>query len=187
MLDIETMHWISESVLTLTGIIVSGVAAAFNYREQFGWSPILLVTALGTGVKVRTRQQYASLSFEFWNRRTYPVVIRDMTVRVLGPEMPFWGEDGDPLFIPSDNRSASIPDGINYIEAHRVEPGSHLAFDAEVPFRTGYLSHAKFDWRIDVLYFDPISNKNITYKVLSKFSIERALHGVENQTRLGTK
>ena len=105
----------------------------------------------------------------------------------MGPEMPFWGEDGDPFFIPSDKWSASIRDGVSYIGADRLEPGSHLAFDTEVPFRTGYLDHAKFDWRIDVLCFDPISNKSITYKVLSKFSIERVLHGVEGQTRLGTK
>jgi hypothetical protein len=89
--------------------------------------------------------------------------------------------------MPSEKWSASIRDGVTYIDVVRLEPGSHLAFNTDVPFRTGYLDHAKFDWRIDVLCFDPINNKSIIYKVLSKFSIERVLHGLEGQTRIGTK
>jgi hypothetical protein len=63
------LQWIAPTAPAVASVIVAVVALAFNYRQNRGWKPVILVLQCGFD------QPFASIEFEVWNRRKYPVVI----------------------------------------------------------------------------------------------------------------
>lgn len=76
------VRFIAYVTLTITSIIVAIISLRQSYRNNFGWPPILLDVTHGLKSK-RTEDRLGQAIFvelELWNRRTYPVVVRGMSV-----------------------------------------------------------------------------------------------------------
>src|SRR4051812_38123321 len=72
--------------LTLVSVLVAIFSAVFTYRNSFGWKPLAFVALHSAAISV-TSPVKASLEFEIWNRRKYPIVVRSMELRFFSFEI----------------------------------------------------------------------------------------------------
>src|ERR1700741_2491930 len=90
--DSPTMQWIASTALTLASVTVAVVAATFNYRQNRGWKPAILVLSQGFDI-------VAWIDFEVWNRRKYPIVVHGVVIKFgnvkLDQPPPLEGKAGD--------------------------------------------------------------------------------------------
>jgi hypothetical protein len=92
---VALLQLVSSSVLALTTAIIAGTALSLNYRQNYGWKPVVLVGNLSNSwdwpdmdderwakePHAEDRRQF-SIEFEVWNRRKYPVSVKGMTIAV---------------------------------------------------------------------------------------------------------
>jgi hypothetical protein len=72
---------IAYVMLTLASVVVASVSALFAYRNNFGWKPLVLVVGQGLIYYGGSLQAGATVTFEIWNRRKYPISVRSVSVR----------------------------------------------------------------------------------------------------------
>jgi predicted alpha/beta-fold hydrolase len=78
--EVPTLQLFAYASLTFAGVCIAAAALMFSYRQNYGWRPTLLVTNHGLEGIGGDSEYIATLHFEFWNRRKYPVVIRHAEV-----------------------------------------------------------------------------------------------------------
>lgn len=98
----EYLDWLRKNVavaqffaytsLTVTTAIVAVLSLRFSFRQHHGWKPILLLVTRGLkggslsddGASAEEDEGrlgvFAWVTFDLWNRRTYPIVIEDVRV-----------------------------------------------------------------------------------------------------------
>lgn len=161
-MPLEIAQFIAYVTLTITGLIVAIVSVRFSYLQNFGWKPIFMRTTLGLKGIGGKDQFAATMQFEFWNRRKYPVIVRSLVLHFKDLE-----------FIPNHTTAAGEKplwyirkDGlVSYRKEHAVSPSDHLSFDFEAPFEKRTLDDLRAQIKIEVIYFDPRLNKNRALKL----------------------
>jgi hypothetical protein len=142
--DLPTMQWIATTAIALASAAVGIVALIFNYRQNRGWEPIILVVSQNYG------EDTWWIEFEVWNRRKYPIVVRFVEIK--------FGN------VPLDKTPQAAGDWyifhnkLCYRGPVTLEPASRHHFEAGASFKEQTLGKSE-TVRIDVYYFDPIANK----------------------------
>lgn len=168
MFETALLQLVAYATLTLMGLCIAGAALLFSYRQNFGWTPILLVTSHGVEGVGGQDEYIARLDFEFWNRRRYPVVIRMAEVD--------FGELR--LYEKVDRLNARTTWGVFrgkpiYREDIRVEPAAHHQFKCRGAFAKRPLDNLDVRASISVYYFDPVANKEIQEAVEYRYTFRQ--------------
>lgn len=171
MLDISlaSAQFIAYVTLTVTGLIVAFTSLRFSYRQNFGWPPIFMVVAHGLKSGAKEKTIRATFSLEFWNRRTYPLVVRHCRVN-------FGSLDIDPFAIvqvDEDGWSFDTQSRGHMINSFVVKPGEHLCISCCPTLREQSLDAIKTNVEFQILYYDPRRHKVDTMKVEHLYSLGR--------------
>jgi hypothetical protein len=156
--DLQLLQFIAYTSLT-----IAAVSATFGYRNNYGWPPISIITAHGLAGIGGSKVYNATLKFELWNRRKYPVAITSTSVRFAKMEFKQpadgsgWHRSGDAFYQRDEAR---------------LEPGAYKQFSFAAPFTTDSLDAIDDEVSVTVNYFDPISSKyrSITQNARYKLS-----------------
>jgi len=165
---IELAQFIAYVTLTLTGIIVAIVSLRFSYRQNFGWEPVMMVTKHGLQGGGGEDGYTINVDLEFWNRRTYPLVVRRI-------EADFEGLGFDAGRIKSRpigqwNLSSS---GRAYItNNHAVPGGGHITTTIEAPIPKQSLDNLSSDVTMTATVFDPRRNKTSLLKINHVYQLQ---------------
>lgn len=135
-----------------SGVGVTWLAFQLNY---FGWRPIVIVKGRGAGASADGA--YAYTSFEVWNRRKYPIVIRIIEVD-LGQTR---------IASPAHDRNAikewtATSQGTLHLEQEKtIKPGEAETYEVRgtgrpIPAVDAFDAP---DVSVRVLFFDPGRNK----------------------------
>lgn len=160
------MQFASSTALTLASIAVGLIALNVGYRNNFGWKPILLVKSYGIGSGHDWTEVHCI--FEVWNRRKYPLVVREMQVsfgdlkvdreaRGAAAEGELWWATKEGTLIT--HKSVSI------------EPTRHQEFEAVGPVRSD--AGAVTDVVVWVDLFDPRKNGHVVLRARANFGRSR--------------
>ncbi|WP_300393165.1 hypothetical protein [Henriciella sp.] len=160
-LELAIAQFIAYVTLTLTGITVAVVSLRFSYRQNFGWKPLVFVPGHGMRGGGDTPELYhIVLPVEFWNRRTYPLVLRSIMV-----------EFSDMKFETS--KVSHSPDRLWYIHTHgkasyrggdTVAGKEHLQLELDAPFAKRSLDDFATEISVKAIFYDPRTNKTDTVK-----------------------
>src|SRR5215470_8180839 len=145
------MQFLSSTLMAFAGFMVAVVALKVGYRNNFGWKPLVLLVSYGQSSQGDATQ--AHTTYEVWNRRKYPIAVREMSVQFRGVEP--MKRDPDDGFDPDDRRYD--PDGQYRIwKDVLLEPNQHERFNVTAPI--GRYQKGRFtDPKITVYLFDPRS------------------------------
>lgn len=77
-----TFETIASLASTITSAVLASVALLFSYRQNIGWPPIAFLTA--SGLKAGNGKKSVTVTVELWNRRKYPVVVRQISMTAMG-------------------------------------------------------------------------------------------------------
>jgi hypothetical protein len=161
-IPVDALEAISSVALTGMSTVVAGVALVFSYRQNVGWEPVLLVSASGLSGIGGQRRYKIILTLEFWNRRKYPVALRELIATVEGVTL-----------LNQSARSESGP----VVHSNRffqhltavVAPHQHSEFTVEVEFEDQWLDTMRPLFKIEVGYFDAHRNKQRKAALEHKF------------------
>ncbi len=154
---------IASFAQTFMATVVAVVALTFSYRQNVGWKPVMLVTnSMMKGIGGSQTYTFV-LTVEFWNRRKYPVALRNSIATITGVEL-----------IDSDS---SRPFQSDYVRKNKVvkqleiavEPSSSETLTFEVSFKDQSLDAMRPEFGVAVSYFDPHKNKVKKLKLTHKF------------------
>jgi hypothetical protein len=106
--SVQVWQIITNATLTVVGICVAIMSLVVAYRSNFGWPPIAILSSLEFKADPVTDDLFTAppvVTFEVWNRRKYPITLRQITIngksaKHLKPE-----EDGDHARILGPNES----------------------------------------------------------------------------------
>ena len=163
--------------LTLASVIVASVSLFFAFRQNFGWKPILLITGHGWAGRGEYPDHYfATIDFEFWNRRKYPIVIRGTKVffkdiKLEEPHPGYRHPEGWSIY----QSRVAIFDG--YI---RLEPHSHHEVKLRMPFRRRELDDIRDDIRVLITYFDPRTEYDNNVEATRKYQFNWGKRSVDS-------
>jgi hypothetical protein len=164
---VPVLQLIAYTSLTIASITVAGVSAFFAYRQNFGWSPVILILYRGIERDSDDSNEVVYLEFEFWNRRKYPVAVD-------GIEITF----GKMIIGEIPETASEVSPGEWYVFHNKVcqrehkllDASSHCSYKAKVPFKTPSDVEWSETLMIEVHYFDPIGNKTRTARTTQRFS-----------------
>jgi hypothetical protein len=72
---------LSSIVFAFAGASIAAASLFIAYRNNFGWKPIVLITTYHVrGSSKFPEFEIVEVEFEFWNRRKYPIVVREIKV-----------------------------------------------------------------------------------------------------------
>lgn len=147
------LQMLSSASLAIMGLTVSIFVAAFNFRNNFGWPPLVLITGhgfmSGGGVGANYR---AFIKIEFWNRRKYPIIVRVVNVKIDGLDLV---QD-----TKSDLEGWHLHRGSLVLHGARaVAPQTHEDYNVSAPFAPRSLDDLMCPIVVDVSVFDPRINK----------------------------
>lgn len=142
--------------LTLMGVTVAATNAFITFRNNYGWKPLFLVTGHGLkSAKAEGHFYEVTLTMEFWNRRTYPLVVRAVHLNFEG--------------LKFDVPVASVGNFSGWRYNHRGEADytvqfsvgekQHHSFDFEAPIPEQSLDALDNKVKITAYVFDPLSGK----------------------------
>lgn len=147
---------VANASLTFAGVVV-GVGALFvTYRNNFGWSPIVLITGHGMGMQGDMPEHYEIVvMFEIWNRRKYPIVVRHVTLSFDFLEMETGVENFEYDKDWHSSAGAGYKTRMHFSKTLRLEPTSHREFRFGIPFKRRTLDDLRETPKVKVHYFDP--------------------------------
>jgi hypothetical protein len=121
----DGVRLVSSIFFGFGSLVVSLLAINVTYRNNFGWKPLVLLIWYGKASQLG--KHVLRCRFEIWNRRKYPLVVREIQVS-FGPTR-LENEDG---FMPNHwsptargNLGLRMPDGIT------LEPNQKMPYLAE--------------------------------------------------------
>jgi hypothetical protein len=158
--DVSIFQIMASLALTGMSLIVSGVSLYFGYRHNRGRKPaiVLVERARFSGAGPPS----LAVIFEVWNRHKYPIVIKEVDVQFdrftfLAP--PEIEADGNSVaWFLEENRTFESYHSV------RLEPDAHHRLSLRAPYKEETDDGKPENPSIDVLYFDPINNKEMTVK-----------------------
>lgn len=144
-------------ILTLASVVVASVQFALARRQNYGWRPVLFLR-YSEHVTIHPGDvPYVSFGFEVWNRRRYPILVRDVFVSTenmsfhgVPPDQPignFW-QLGNKTLVASDE--------------FVIEPASHIAHELALPLPLPPSGTVREKISIKVNYFDPRLKRDVT-------------------------
>jgi len=148
----------SSALQALSGIVF-GAAASFiavlayriSLRENLGWRPIVVLSgySLGGG----NQKTEMGVEFQVWNRRRYPIVVRDIVVSYRLARFQTVDDGFDPA---SDAWTVRTPQSIGKDVRVAIAPGKSKHFEMNMVVSGDTMME---DPTIEVSFFDPIANK----------------------------
>jgi hypothetical protein len=168
-LSLAAAQFIAYVTLTVTGLIVAFTSLRFTYRQNFGWPPIFMVVAHGLKSGGKEKSSRATFSSEFWNRCTYPLVVRHCRVNLGTLNI-------DPFAIiqvDEDGWSFDTQSRGHMTKSFVVKPGEHLCISCCPTLKEQSLDAIKSNVEFQILYYDPRRHKVDTMKVKHLYSLGR--------------
>lgn len=160
-MDPELVKWIpllqvgTNAALTVVAIIIAATSLYVTYRNNFGWKPIVLITEIGIkGIGGEHKSFEATLGFEIWNRRKYPLTIREVVIQIdnLKTHNPPTEKQGEWHY--------GMRGSVGSMRASVIGPTSHEKRDMEIGFTTPSLDSMNAPITVTVHYYDPRLDKN---------------------------
>ena len=166
--NVALAQFIAYSCLTVTSVIVAIVSLRFSYRQNFGWPPLLLVSTHGMqsefGKGKDESIMFATVFFEIWNRRTYPIILEGSQVKFRQDIL----EASSPSLDRETNWWVDNPSHCSNPERLVVKKGEHHSFELVVPIKKGQmLDRVDGMIEIEVTCFDPRRERD--YKLNQKY------------------
>ena len=166
---VALMQLAASSFLAAAGFFVAVAALVVGYRNNFGWKPLVLNKVWGFGDVDEANENlvWLTCSFEVWNRRKYPVVIRDMEIRFVGRDV--WSEPGS--IGAGEGWCVTSKGTLYHIGDVSLGPSEHKQFEVEgasdegAPANQGPMKRCE----ITVEMFDPKKNRNIILRSKTKW------------------
>lgn len=167
---LQIAQFIAYVALTLTGVTVAAASLFISYRNNFGWKPVLFMS--GKGIKGDSAddggRMYALMDFEFWNRRTYPLVLRGVAVELVDfvvDEDVFHRRDVDWHFSRGTHAY--------YRKSHTVERSNNVVVKFVGRMQEGQsLDALDATFKVDAEYYDPRLNKTFRLKQSFPYSFK---------------
>jgi hypothetical protein len=170
-IPIAVLQLVSYVMLTVASVTVGTLSAIIAYRNNFGWRPMGIVTTIGVaGVSSEPNVYYASVTFEVWNRRKYPIVVRSISINLSHLE--FVGKIRIPASGDQDNWHRR-GNKIYRIGSTVLSPDSHEQFTFEAPFAARPLDALMDDINLDVMYFDPRKKAHNHIRFKDQYQFQR--------------
>ncbi len=168
------MQFVSSTALTAMSVTVGVVAAVIGYRNSNGWRPLLVVTGQSLIPMKRPDGISVWTEFEVWNRRKYPVVVRQMFVRfdevkltevilANANEEKDGEEEKDNWHVTWNHRI------VNRYGQFVLEAGKHARFAVRAkfePLKPDFDTLARMRGKVRVQVYDPKIDKHILLKAL---------------------
>jgi hypothetical protein len=160
---------IAYTILTISTVTVASAALYVAYRNYFGFEPKILPG--GAAIQLLVTPYSLVTSFEVWNSRQYPIVLRTAEITIPNAKITAppdeWKVSRDQLIW--DRRDLGVPkvrlDKLSYRE-FIIDPYLDASTNIdEIPPK----------WPINVTLFDPLERKEITIKSFIKFDKERSV------------
>lgn len=168
---IEELAWlelISSASLTVMGLTVSVVAAVFTYRNNFGWAPLALITSIGLSSGRKYPGKYnATVDIEVWNRRKYPIIVRCISIKIVGLEIISDTQNFDEWWLYSSSELISDNE-------HTISPQSHERREIVAPFAASSLDALQCPIIVEVVLFDPRLNRTLKIGARGTYSFNAA-------------
>lgn len=168
---LQIAQFIAYVSLTVTGITVAIASLFISYRNNFGWNPVIFISKIGMKGDAANDggRTYATMAFEFWNRRTYPLVLRRVRIETFGLDIDdqhlLGQSEGDTWYFSGKNNAL-------FWKQQTVEPKTH----AEINFSARMLKGQSLDaidavLKVTVYYYDPRRNKQVEMTKLLRYSL----------------
>lgn len=165
--DTAALQLLAYAMLTFMGVCIASAALLFSYRQNYGWSPVILVTSHGLGGMGGEEEYIAHLDFEFWNRRKYPVVIRIAEVDFGEVRLQEKSKaSGEKLTWDIFRGTAILRSGA------RIDPASHHLFECRGAFRKRTLDDLDVMATVTVHFFDPLSNRTMKKVIRHQYTFK---------------
>lgn len=166
--EVAVLQLIAYVMLTIASVTVAAVSAFLAYRSNYGWNPLLLVVTRGLrGEQGPPELWAATITFEVWNRRKYPIVIREVLVEFSS--LPLRTENvatinGDPWH--------RLGNGFSNAEPTTLSPSAQIQFTVNAPLRQDkgvkYISDFV---HITVRYFDPLHKRARRLRLVHRYDL----------------
>lgn len=190
---VEYIGWLRENVavaqffaytsLTVTTAIVAVLSLRFSYRQHYGWSPILLLVTRGLkgGGLTDDGEQVSSynglpvilawVTFDLWNRRTYPIVIEDVRVTFTQDILNRKNEGT----CGNDDAWILHRDGHHHRNRFVLDNGKHYSFALHAKMKDHQsLDAIDCDIIIKIQYFDPRRRKSLQLTLREPYNFHPA-------------
>jgi hypothetical protein len=151
---VTLMQFAASTLVAVTGFIVSIVTLNFGYRNNFGWSPVILIT--GTSMRdenVPGGELHVTIAFQIWNRRKYPIRLGAVSVDFQHEQATFESIE-PPWHYTNRGRTFVQMPGV------AVEASSHEQYEFSATFKAVSGEEFRDKYTITVGYFDAKSNKH---------------------------
>jgi hypothetical protein len=148
---LQLVQLVAYVALTFSSILVACTSLFIAFRQNFGWKPIVFASSYGGG---GGKFGYtATIEFEFWNRKKYPVAIRWVSVTYEQQVMDRYvqGVLSEGWVIESEHR-------LVFDKHETLEPGKTRQYDLVAPVQKAPID-LKANVTITLFYFDPVKNK----------------------------
>jgi hypothetical protein len=159
-MEIAFYQLIAYVLLSIASVIVAVTSAVMGYRQIFGWHPTLFVTGIGSA-----KQNNTIVTFEVWNRRKYPIAISGGSSINFG-KTKLSGRKSNDGWHRWRNTMTYYGDKI------KIEPLSFQQIVVQADFADGSRDSIDDKWLVEVKYFDPVSNKEMTASAVAHYKME---------------
>jgi hypothetical protein len=155
---VPLLQVVTNATLTLVGICIAVASLIVAYRNNFGWGPFVLVRRQRTEVTYNEGlKRVASLEFEVWNRRKYPIIIRKA-------RMTFASEKVRKPMLPSGDKWEFRGNNADHREEHTLAPTTQETLKIQFSFDETPPGKYRTDFTIYVTCFDPRTKKEATIR-----------------------
>jgi hypothetical protein len=141
-----------------------------GYHQNFGWKPIILLLSHGYGGALDRAEdvpevRMATLEFEVWNRRKYPIML--VGAQIDFEKLDFVFTDFGTINLNEAWQHAGGKTFENYYD-NRIEPNSYYACKFGAAYKDQG-TEVDDRVRIKITYFDPNRNRYLTAKARQPF------------------
>lgn len=160
---------IATSITALASISIAFAALRIARMQLHGLPPVLVYATHGMhGGGSLSGHYVATVEFEFWNRRKYPV-------RIAGAQVRFSQIKVDPYVANFQYKADWIISsrGSAYNrESKTVDPGQSADFKLEAPFQKQSLDNLDDVVTMEIDFFDPVANKKYSIVAVGKYNFK---------------
>lgn len=180
-MDIAIIQVIAYTTLTAASLTVAVVSLFLAYWQHVGWMPLILIVE--SHIKLADidgdkppQYYFIALNFEVWNRRKYPIAIRD--IRMDSTSFRFRRVIKDEKF---EEGWSDHPTGGSLHDQRSLDANSHYQWTFSGPFVLDDPERINDPFEISVRYFDPRTSKHRLLKKQS--SLPALFEGDRDTTR----
>lgn len=157
-----TPEIISSVASTVMSTTVALVALVFSYRQNVGWSPVALTTYEEIITPRASDGLEIELTVEVWNRRKYPIAVRDVRALISGVTLV--------NKLATARSGPYIQDNLFYEQAkHTIEPGKSVELKIRVECEEQPLNKFRPEFTISIGLLDPRRGTNSRLELKNRF------------------